>query len=72
MTIDKTNDYAAALNAIKETPIGESGQFQAIPFFRDARSCITVIRDGKSRTIKTLSAAAAELCWLNLNAQKGA
>ena len=68
MTINKTNDYTAALNAIKETPIGESGQFLAIPFFRDARFCITVIRNGKALTIKTLSAAAAELCWLNLNA----
>lgn len=72
MTINRTNDYTAALNAIKETPIGESGQFQAIPFFRDTRRQITVIRDGESQTFKSLDSAASELVWLNLNAQKGA
>ena len=69
MKIDATNDVTAAMRAINATPIGEAGQFHAIAFFRDTKQQVTVIRGDEALTLRK-GAAAAELVWMNLNAQK--
>lgn len=71
MTIDHTNGYAAALDAIKRTPIGESGTFCRIAFFRDAKRQVALIQHGRIDVLPILRAA-EELVRRNLIANEGA
>ncbi len=62
---NEANTYVAALAAIKATPVGESGQYLKVPFFRDDRRHITLIRDARAEQFNN-DQGAAELARINL------
>lgn len=64
--------WVTAMDAIKRTPVGESGVFLQIPFFRDDRRHITVIDDAKYVAEQfNNDHGAAELCRRALSQRKG-
>ncbi len=62
---EPANTYVAALAAIKATPVGESGQYLKMAFFRDDRRHITIIRDHQAQQFNN-DEGAAELARINL------
>lgn len=64
--------WVTAMDAIKRTPVGESGAYLQISFFRDDRRHITVIDDAKYRADQLNNdRGAAELCRRALIERKG-